>query len=108
MHNQESIFDKFTTDSILKTSIIKDRLVETLRNATTAIPDHAVRRDHVNSRDKLGKRFAGGSMRYEINENDVDIDIDDLRNRHALRTTNPVDSNSSEQLQEIQVVSRRT
>lgn len=73
-----SVFDKFTTAFVSKSSVIKDRLVETLN--TTSIPSSTLTsggssgaRDHVSSQDKLGRRYTGSNLRYAIDDNDDDL-----------------------------------
>lgn len=97
-----SMFDKFTTAFVSKSSVIKDRLVETLNTTTLpgSPPASSGGRDHVSSQDKLGKRYTGGSIRYAIDE----TDIDDLSNKFPLGTSNNFGTNrSGEPVQEIQI-----
>lgn len=71
-----SMFDKLTTAFVSKSSVIKERLVETLN--TTNLPatqmmsasDPFAGRSHVSSTDKLGRRYTGGGFRYAIDDND--------------------------------------
>lgn len=66
-----SIFDKFTTAFVSKSSVFKDRLVETLNN--TSLPTATIssagalgsQRGHVSSQDRLGPRYTGGSYRFD-------------------------------------------
>lgn len=71
-----SMFDKFTTAFVSKSSVIKERLVETLNN--TALPTANTlsaagsqgHRSHVSSQDRLGPRYTGASSRYHELEPD--------------------------------------
>lgn len=101
-----SMFDKFTTAFVSKSSVIKDRLVETLN--TTAMPSPTINsnastdRGHVSSHDKLGRRYTGSNLNYTIDENDHD----DLSNRASLLAkdgSNLRNSSGAEPVQEIQI-----
>lgn len=93
-----SMFDKFTTAFVTKSSVIKDRLVETLN--TTNLPSANLSssssgtRDHVSSQDKLGRRYTGSQIRYAIDDNEEDLSTKYKQSGHE---------SNSEPVQEIQI-----
>lgn len=106
-----SMFDKFTTAFVSKSSVIKDRLVETLN--TSSLPSPAIplsasstpnSRGHVSSQDKLGKRYTGSNLRYAIDDDDVDGTNDELDcTRSGGRGSGGGESVSNEPIQEVQI-----
>lgn len=97
-----SMFDKFTTAFVSKSSVIKDRLVETLN--TTAIPaatslSHgaSTSRGHVSSHDKLGRRYTGSNIKCAVDDKEDDLSIN-----RGLGQRNGDDA-IGEPVQEIQI-----
>lgn len=93
-----SMFDKFTTAFVSRSSVIKDRLVETLNTTNLPSPNmnanSSAARDHVSSQDKLGRRYTGSNSRYAIDDNEDDLSTKHKQSGHEAH---------SEPVQEIQI-----
>lgn len=92
-----SMFDKFTTAFVSKSSVI-NRLVETLNTTTLPLPSqsasHSSGRSHVSDQDRLGPRYTGGNSNYAMDE------FDDLSRRGARKDG---DETMDEPCQEVQI-----
>lgn len=103
-----SMFDKFTNAFISKSSVIKDKLVETLNttnlpsptNLSASVGSANQMRSHVSSQDKLGPRYTGGQLKYVMD------DLDELTNSSNIKARkNAEDSVDEEPCQEVQIES---